>query len=143
MVVDRVHKQKTSRPNPVSFEKIVKGLCHDHGYPIKHTLEDYDLIKRYLKGDYKTTSTDKPARPTDDEEKGDVFPNPKGCLMTFDGPAAYESRHRQKLTTREVNAATSLGNRDDHQQDRSSRPHSQPGHFPLVIDPIIGTMRVS
>jgi hypothetical protein len=52
---------------------------------------------------------DKPARPTDDEEKGDIFPNPKGCLMTFDGPAAYESRHRQKLTTREVNAATSLG----------------------------------
>ena len=52
-VIDRVHKQKTGRPNPISFEKMIKSPCHNHGYPVKHTLEDCDLIKHYLKGEYK------------------------------------------------------------------------------------------
>ena len=43
--VDRVHKQKTSRPNPVTFEKIIKSPCHNHGYLVEHNLEDYGLIK--------------------------------------------------------------------------------------------------
>ena len=45
-MVDRVHKQKTGKLNHVSFDKIVKLPCHNHGYPVKHTLEECDLIKR-------------------------------------------------------------------------------------------------
>jgi hypothetical protein len=49
--VDRVHRQKTSKLNHVNFDKIVKMSCRKHGYPVKHTLEECDLIKRYFKGD--------------------------------------------------------------------------------------------
>ena len=52
---------------------IMKASCRNHGYPVKHTLEDYNLIKCYLKGDYKTVGMDKPAGPTNDEEMGDTF----------------------------------------------------------------------
>jgi hypothetical protein len=34
------------------------------------------------------------AKPMDNEEKGDAYPNPKGCLMIFGGLVAYESKHR-------------------------------------------------
>ena len=42
--VDWVHKQKTGKLNHVSFDKIVKMSCRNHGYPVKHTLEECDLI---------------------------------------------------------------------------------------------------
>ena len=79
--------------------------CRNHGYPVKNTLEECDLIKRYFSGDYKMTITDAPSGPTDNEEKWDAYPDPKGCLMIFGGPMAYESRRCQKLMAREVNVA--------------------------------------
>jgi hypothetical protein len=92
--VDRVHKQKTGKLNHVSFDKIVKMLCHNHVYPVKHTLEKGDLIKRYFSGDYKATGMDAPSMPAGNEEKGDAYPGPKGCLMIFGRPVAYESKHQ-------------------------------------------------
>jgi hypothetical protein len=79
--------------------------CHNHGYLVNHTLEECDLIKCYFSGNYKATGTDVPSRHVGNEEKGDVYPDPKECLMIFGGPVAYVSKHRQKLTAREVNAA--------------------------------------
>jgi hypothetical protein len=105
IAVDRVHKQKTGRLNHISFDKIVKMPCRNHGYPVKHTLEECDLIKRYFSGDYKATRTDVSSRPANNEEKGDTYPDPKGCLMIFGGPVAYESKCQKKLTAREVNVA--------------------------------------
>jgi hypothetical protein len=80
--------------------------CCNHGYLIKHTLEDYDLIKRYFKGDYKTTSPEASSGSANNDGKRDVYPNPKGCLMIFGGPVAYESRCRQRFMAWEVNAST-------------------------------------
>lgn len=70
------------------------GLCHNHGYPIKHALEDYDLLKRYLKAKYKPASNEKLTEPTSNEEKGDALLDPKGYLMIFDGPAAYKAKRK-------------------------------------------------
>jgi hypothetical protein len=39
------------------------------------------------------------------KRRGYVYLGPKGCLMIFGGPVAYESKRWQKLTAREVNAA--------------------------------------
>ena len=127
--------------------------CHNHGYLVKHTLEECDLIKRYFSGDYKTTCTDVPFGPIDNEEKGDAYPDLRGCLMIFGELMVYESKHGQKLTAMEVNVAT-LGkavlaflkwsettitfNRKDHPDHIP-----QPGHFPLVVDPIIGKTHLS
>jgi hypothetical protein len=79
--------------------------CHNHGYPVKHTLKECDLIKRYFGGDYKATGKDASSGSAIYEEKGDAYPDSKGCHMIFGGPVAYESKRRQKLTTRVVNAA--------------------------------------
>jgi hypothetical protein len=66
--------------------------CCNHGYLVKHTLKECDLIKRYFSGDYKATSTDVPSRPAGNEEKGDAYPDSKGCLMIFGRLVAYESK---------------------------------------------------
>lgn len=29
----------------------MKASCHNHGYPIKHALKDYDLLTCYLTGE--------------------------------------------------------------------------------------------
>jgi hypothetical protein len=121
--------------------------CRNHGYPVKHTLEECDLIKCYFNGDYKATGTDAPSRLTGNE-KGDAYLDPKGCLMIFGGPVAYESKHRQKLMAREVNAAT-LGkavltflkwSKIMTTFDRKDHPDHIPqlGRFPLIVDLIIG-----
>ena len=68
--------------------------------------------------------------------------------MIFGGPVAYESKRRQKLTAREVNAAA-LGeavpaflkwSETTITLDRKDHPDHipQPGRFPLIVDPIIG-----
>jgi hypothetical protein len=68
--------------------------------------------------------------------------------MIFNGPMAYESKCRQKLIAREVNMTT-LGeaipiflkwSKTAITFDRKDHPDHipQPGHFPLVVDPIIG-----
>ena len=122
--------------------------CRNYGYPIKHTLEECNLIKRYFSGDYKATSTDVSSESAINEEKGDAYPDPKGCLMFFNGPVAYESKRQQNLIAREVNMAA-LGKAVPSflkwleaaiTFDRKDHPNHipQPGHFPLVVDPIIG-----
>ena len=92
--VDKVHGKKTGMLNQVSFDKIVQMSCHNYGYPVKHTLEECDLIKRYFSGDYKATSKHKLSEPVGNEEKGDVYPDPKGCLMIFSRSVMYESKRR-------------------------------------------------
>ena len=79
MAVDRVHRQKTGKLNHVSFNKTIKLPCRYHGYPVKHTLEECDLIKRYFKGDYKSTGTDAQSRPAGNEEKGMRISTRKGA----------------------------------------------------------------
>ena len=93
-------------------------------------------------------STEKDPTPTTDdaEEKDDCFLMSDGCLMIFGGSAAYDSKHRQKVTRREVyksqpatppflrwSESTITFDRTDHPD---TIPH--PGRYPLVVDPIIG-----
>jgi hypothetical protein len=66
--------------------------CRNHGYQVKHTLEECDLIKCYFNDDYKATSADAPFGSISNEEKRDAYPDPKGCLMIFGRPVAYESK---------------------------------------------------
>ena len=70
------------------------GPCYNHGYPIKHALEDCDLLKRYLKTEYKLAGKEKLTEPTGNEEKGDALLDPKGYHMIFGGPATYEVKRK-------------------------------------------------
>ena len=69
-MVDKIHKQKTSKLNPVSFEKIIKSPCSNHSFLVEHTLEECNLIKCYFKGSYKATGKDELAGSTDNGGRG-------------------------------------------------------------------------
>ena len=77
--VDRVHKQKIGKLSHVSFDKIVKMPCRNHGYLVKHILKECDLIKRYFSGDYKMTGIGVSSGPADNEEKGMCIPTREGA----------------------------------------------------------------
>ena len=74
-----------------------------------------------------------------------------GCLMIFGGSAAYDSKHHQKLTRCEVYTAEPAAptflrwSESAITIDRTDHPESvpQPRRYPLVVDLIIGTKRLT
>jgi len=74
-----------------------------------------------------------------------------GCLMIFGGAVAYDCKHCQKLTHREVYAAEPgmpsflRWSESAITFDRSNHTKSvfQPGRYPLMVDPIIGMKRLT
>ena len=40
--------RKTAEGTPDHFEKLLKGPCLNHSFPIKHLYKDCDLLKRFL-----------------------------------------------------------------------------------------------
>ena len=109
-------------------------------------------MRKYLSGGLNKGEQGKePATTTDDiEEKDDAFPMPNGALMIFGGPMAYDSKHRQKVTRREVytaGPATPAFLRWSESAitfDRADHPDVVPhlGRYPLVVDPIVGPKRL-
>ena len=89
------------------FEKLLEGPCLNHAFPIKHLYKDYVLMKRFLSGGSNKAEHRKEPNPVADDAKGkDIgFLALDVCLMNFGGLAAYDSKHRQKLTRHEVYAA--------------------------------------
>jgi hypothetical protein len=129
------------------FRKMLKGPCLNHAYPVKHAYKDCGLMKKFLSGGTKKgEGKRKPDPPKDDvKEKEDAFLDEIGCLMIFDGLAAYDSKHRQKLMHREVYVAKPATpaflrwSRSAITFDRFDHPDSVPhsGQYPLVVDPIV------
>jgi len=64
-------------------------------------------MKRFLSSGYKKEDQRKKPEPMADDTEGNDggFPMLDSSLMIFDGAAAYDSKHRRKLTRREVYTA--------------------------------------
>jgi hypothetical protein len=95
----------------------------------------------YFSGDYNMASTRAPSGPINNEEKRDVYPNPRGCLMIFGGPA----REVNVATLGEVVLAFLKWSENTITFDRKVHPNHIPqqGRSPLIIDLIIGKTRLS
>ena len=78
------------------FEKLLEVPCSNHSFPIKHLYKDYGLMKRFLsRGSNKGEHRGDPKLAADDIEGNDGgFLMLDGCLMIFEGSAAYDSKHR-------------------------------------------------
>ena len=139
---------KPMEGTPNHFEKLLEGPCPNHAFPVKHPLKDCSLMRRFLsRGSNKGEHGKDPAPTMDDAKEKDYdFPTSDGCLMIFGGSAAYDSKHRQKVTRREVyttevamlaflrwSESAITFDRTDHSD---IVPHL--GRYPLVVDPIIG-----
>lgn len=110
-------------------------------------------MKRFLsEGSNKGEHRKEPKPAADNAEgKDDGFLTLDGCPMIFVGSVAYASKRRQKLARREVymsKLATPSFLRWSKSAitfDRTDHPKSVPqsGRYPLVVDPIIGTKRLT
>ena len=110
-------------------------------------------MKQFLsRGSNKGEHRKDPKLSVDDaEEKDSDFPMLDGCLMIFGGLVAYDSKHRQKLTCREVYMAepavptflrwSESAITFDQADHPDVVPH--PGRYTLVVDPIVGPKRLT
>ena len=88
---DRMRKQP-QQGLPNHFNKLMDSPCTNHAYPIKHLYKDCELLKRFLRNAAKP----KDGKGKEDAtKKGDAankdsgdFPDPKECIMIFDGSDA-------------------------------------------------------
>jgi hypothetical protein len=134
------------------FDKMLKESCPYHQGPVKHTLEECVMLRRYFH---------KVGPPAEDgkgqgnnKKEGDReedFPEVHNCFMIHDGQVANASARHRKQERREVCSVKVAApvyldwsdkpitfNRGDHPDFVPS-----PGRYPLVVDPIIGNVRLS
>src|SRR5207244_596034 len=120
----------------------------------KHSAKDCYTLRNYVEKHSKRPARDQdgPDRSPGHQADGPVFPDPEHQLnMIYGGTEAYESKRKQKLIVREINAITPATlkylkwsevqitfDRTDH-PDRV--PH--PGRYPLVLDLIVRTVKLN
>nr|AAT44283.1 putative polyprotein [Oryza sativa Japonica Group] len=146
--------RQRSRVN--TFDKIMNSQCPHHPNS-NHAAKDCFVYKQfaeqYAKNARKTPdgeqSTSKKKDDDDDPPTG-FQDHRKELNHIFGGPLAYESKRKQKLTEREINAV-----QPDTPQylrwseitikfDRSDHPDRvvHPGRYPLVLDPVVHNVKL-
>jgi hypothetical protein len=131
---------------------MLKELCPYHQGLVKHTLEECAMLRRHF---HKAGPPAKGGRARDDDKKEDhkagEFPEVRDCFMIYGGPVANASARHHKQERREVcsvKVATPvyLDWSDKpitfDQGDHPDRVPS-PGKYPLVVDPVIGNVRLT
>ena len=73
----------------------------------KHAAKDYFTLKKYVEehSEHPARNQDGPDQNQNQQPGGPAFPDPEHQLnMIYGGSTAYESKRKQKLTAREINA---------------------------------------
>jgi hypothetical protein len=134
------------------FDKMLKESCPYHQGPVKHTLEECVMLRRYFHkvgspaGDGKGQDNDKK-----EGDKAEEFPEVHGCFMIYIGQVVNASARHRKQECREV---CSVKVAAPIYLDWSDKPITfdqgdhpdcvpSPGKYPLVVDPIIGNARLT
>jgi hypothetical protein len=134
------------------FDKMLKEPCPYHQGPVKHTLEECVMLRRYF---HKAGPPAEGGRAHNNDKKEDhkaeEFPEVHDCFMIYGGHVANTSARHRKQERREVcsvkvAALVYLDWSDKpitfDQGDHPDRVPSQ-GKYPLVVDPIIGNVRLT
>jgi hypothetical protein len=134
------------------FDKMLKESCPYHRGPVKHTLEECDMLQRYFN---KAGPSAEGGKDQGNNKKGgdreEEFPEVHDCFVIYGGQVANASARHRKQERREVcsvRVATPVYldwsdkpitfDHDDHPNYVPS-----PGRYSLVIDPAIGNARIS
>jgi hypothetical protein len=135
-----------------AFDKMLKESCPYHQGPVKHTLEECVMLRRYF---HKTgpPAEDGKGHDNDKKEGGkeEGFPEVHNCLMIYGGQAANASAQHRKQEHREVClvkvvASVYLDWSDKPITfDQGDHPDFVPSleRYPLIVDPIIDNVRLS
>jgi hypothetical protein len=134
------------------FDKMLKEPCPYHQGPVKHTLEECVMLRRHF---HKVGPPVEGGRAHNNDKKEDPkakeFPEVHDCFMIYGGQVANASARHRKQERREVcsvkvAAPVYLDWSDKpitfDQGDHPDRVPS-PGKYPLVVDPIIGNVRLT
>jgi hypothetical protein len=134
------------------FDKMLKESCPYHRGPVKHTLEECDMLRRYFN---KVGPSAEGSKDRGDNKKGgdkeEDFPEVHNCFMIYGGQVANASaRHRkqERWEVCSVKVATPVyldWSDKPITFDQGNHPDCvlSPGRYPLVIDPVIGNARLS
>jgi hypothetical protein len=134
------------------FDKMLKESCPYHQGPVKHTLEECVMFRRYF---HKAgpPAEDGKGRDNDKKEgnKAEEFPEVHDCFMIYSGQVANASAQHRKQERREVCSVKVAApvyldwsdkpitfNQGDHPDRMSSL-----GKYPLVVDPVISNVRLT
>jgi hypothetical protein len=135
-----------------AFDKMLKEPCPYHQGPVKHTLEECVMLRCHF---HKTgpPAEDGKGHDNDKKEGGkeEGFPEVHNCFMIYGGQAANASARHRKQKRREVcsvkvAAPVYLDWSDKPITfDQGDHPDFVPslGSYPLVVNPIIGNVRLS
>src|SRR6266540_2582000 len=109
-LVAAAERTRPSRPPRTDdFAKVMESICPFHPKG-KHSAKDCYSLRDYVEKHSKGPAHDQdgPKRSPGHQPDGPVFPDPKHQLnMIYGGTDAYESKRKQKLIAREINAITS------------------------------------
>jgi hypothetical protein len=153
LVAAAEHRNPRKLPGGANlFDKMLKESCHYHQGPIKHTLEECVMLRRYFHKARPPTEGGK-AHDNDKKEghKVEEFPEVHDCFMIYGKQVANTSARHHKEERREVcsvkvAAPVYLDWFDKpiifDQGDHPDRVPS-PGKYPLVVDPVIGNVRLT
>jgi hypothetical protein len=134
------------------FDKMLKKSCLYHQGPVKHTLEECVMLRRYF---HKAGPPAEGGKGQDNDkkegDKAEEFLEVHDCFMIYGGQVANASaRHRKqerrKVCSVKVAAPAYLDWSDKPITfDQGNHPDCvpSPGKYPLVVDPIIGNTRLT
>jgi ribonuclease HI len=153
LVAAAEHRNPQKPPGGANlFDKMLKESCPYHQGPVKHTLEECVMLQRYF---HKAGAPAEGGKGHDNDKKeghkAEEFPEVHDCFMIYGGQVANASaRHckqeRREVCSVKVAAPVYLDWSDKpitfDQGDHPNRVPS-PGKYPLVVDPIIGHVRLT
>jgi hypothetical protein len=135
-----------------TFDKMLKESCPYHRGPVKHTLEECDMLRCYFN---KAGPSAEGGKDQGNNKKGgdkeEEFPEVHNCFMIYGRQVANASAQHHKQERREV---CSVKVAAPVYLDWSDKPITfdqgdhpdyvpSPGRYPLIVDPIIGNVRLS
>jgi hypothetical protein len=146
------HKNPRKPPGGANlFDKMLKESCPYHQGPVKHTLEECVMLRRYF---HKVGPPAEGGRGHDNDKKesnkAEEFPEVHDCFMIYGGQVANASaRHRKKepggLLGEGGGASLPRLVRQAITFDQGDHPDrvSSPGKYPLIVDPVIDNVRLT
>jgi hypothetical protein len=153
LVADVEHRNPRKHPGGANlFDKMLKESCPYHQGPVKHTLEECVMLRRYF---HKAGPPVEGGKGEDNDkkegDKAEEFPEVHGCFMIYGGQVANASARHRKQECREV---CSVKVAAPVHIDWSDKPITfdqgdhpdcvpSPGKYPLVVDPVIGNVRLT
>jgi hypothetical protein len=134
------------------FDKMLKKPCPYHQGPVKHTLEECVMLRRHF---HRAGPPAEGGRAHDTDKKEDhqagEFPEVRDCFMIYGGQAAnalarHYKQERREVCSVKVAAPVYLDWSDKPVTfDQADHPDHvpSPGKYPLVVDPVIGDVRLT